>query len=77
MAPSDNVMDEFKAGTLTSGSKSGPKVTDPKQAVAILMSEKDKENPAMTGAKRGPKTSTKLASSGAGVKKFKKRTPRK
>jgi len=30
---------EMKAGTLHSGSKSGPKVTNPKQAVAIGLSE--------------------------------------
>lgn len=33
------VMHEFKAGSLHSGSKSGPKVTSRKQAVAIAMSE--------------------------------------
>jgi Family of unknown function (DUF6496) len=33
------VMREFKEGTLHSGSKKGPKVTNPKQAVAIAMSE--------------------------------------
>lgn len=33
------VMHEFKSGTLHSGSKSGPKVTSRKQAVAIGMSE--------------------------------------
>lgn len=33
------VMKEFKAGTLRSGSKSGPKVTNPKQAIAISLSE--------------------------------------
>ncbi len=33
------VMGEFKAGTLHSGSKKGPEVTNPKQAVAIAMSE--------------------------------------
>ena len=33
------VMHEFKDGTLRSGSKSGPKVTNEKQAVAIAMSE--------------------------------------
>lgn len=33
------VMREFKAGTLHSGSKKGPKVTNPKQALAIAMSE--------------------------------------
>jgi hypothetical protein len=32
-------MHEFKAGTLHSGSKEGPLVTDPKQAVAIGLSE--------------------------------------
>lgn len=33
------VMDEFKAGELRSGSKSGPQVTNPKQAIAIALSE--------------------------------------
>ncbi len=33
------VMEEFKHGSLHSGSKSGPKVTNPKQAVAIAYSE--------------------------------------
>jgi hypothetical protein len=33
------VMGEFKAGTLHSGSKKGPEVTNKKQAVAIAMSE--------------------------------------
>ena len=36
------VMHEFKHGTLHSGSKTGPKVTNPKQAVAIAMSEQRK-----------------------------------
>jgi len=31
-------MHKFKAGHLHSGSKSGPKVTDPKQAQAIALS---------------------------------------
>lgn len=30
-------MEKFKAGTLHSGSKNGPKVTDPKQAIAIAL----------------------------------------
>ena len=34
-------MKEFKAGTLHSGSKKGPKVTSRKQAIAIGMSKKD------------------------------------
>ena len=33
------VLHEFKEGTLRSGSKSGPKVKNRKQAVAIAMSE--------------------------------------
>jgi hypothetical protein len=33
------VMGEFAAGTLRSGSSSGPKVTDRKQAIAIGLSE--------------------------------------
>ncbi len=36
------VMDEFRAGKLRSGSKRGPKVTNPKQAVAIAYSEASK-----------------------------------
>lgn len=32
-------MSEMQAGTLHSGSKSGPKVTNPKQAIAIGLSE--------------------------------------
>lgn len=35
----DKVMTEFKAGDLHSGSKAGPQVTKPKQAVAIALSE--------------------------------------
>jgi hypothetical protein len=33
------VMGEFKHGELKSGSKNGPKVTSPKQAIAIGLSE--------------------------------------
>lgn len=33
------VMDEYKSGTLHSGSKKGPKVKSQKQAVAIALSE--------------------------------------
>ena len=47
------VMHEFKAGTLHSGSKSGPKVKDRKQAIAIGMSEAGKSMPkGMKGKKR-------------------------
>lgn len=35
-------MEEFKAGKLHSGSKHGPKVTNPKQAIAIAISESKK-----------------------------------
>ena len=38
--PWDEVMGKWKSGTLHSGSKSGPKVTSQKQAVAIMLSEK-------------------------------------
>jgi hypothetical protein len=41
--PSSNVMHEWKQGTLHSGSKQGPAVTNLKQAVAIMLSEKRKE----------------------------------
>lgn len=40
--PFDKVMPKFKSGQLHSGSKQGPQVTNPKQAVAILLSEKEK-----------------------------------
>jgi|KBSMisStandDraft_5_1062788.scaffolds.fasta_scaffold201254_4 hypothetical protein len=33
------VMKEFKSGKLHSGSKKGPKVENPKQAIAIALSE--------------------------------------
>jgi hypothetical protein len=36
--PRDKIFHEFKEGTLHSGSKSGPKVTNRKQAVAIALS---------------------------------------
>lgn len=38
--PYDEVMPKFKRGELHSGSDKGPKVINPKQAVAIMMSEK-------------------------------------
>lgn len=38
------VMEEFKKGKLHSGSKKGPKVTNPKQAIAIALSEQRKAN---------------------------------
>lgn len=41
--PSSAVMDKWKHGKLHSGSKKGPKVTNQKQAVAIMLSEKRAE----------------------------------
>ena len=38
--PFSEVMSKFKHGTLHSGSKSGPKVANRDQAVAIMLSEK-------------------------------------
>ncbi len=38
--PYDEVMSKWKSGSLHSGSKSGPKVSSQKQAVAIMLSEK-------------------------------------
>lgn len=39
------VMGEFKSGKLHSGSKEGPEVTNPKQAMAIALSEAGKAKP--------------------------------
>lgn len=38
-AKAQKIMHEFKTGTLHSGSKTGPVVTNRKQAVAIMMSQ--------------------------------------
>lgn len=40
--PFDEVMSKFKSGNLRSGSSSGPKVKNRKQALAIMLSEKKK-----------------------------------
>jgi hypothetical protein len=48
------VMREFEAGSLHSGSKKGPKVTNPKQAIAIGLSEARKK-----GEKVSPKPKKK------------------
>lgn len=61
----EKVMREFKEGELHSGSKSGPKVTNRKQAVAIALSEERKA----TGhsydfrKQRGRKAPARLSSS--------------
>lgn len=41
--PSSKVLDEFRKGSLHSGSKSGPEVTDIHQARAIMISKARKE----------------------------------
>ena len=46
----EKVMEEYKEGKLHSGSKKGPKVTNPKQAIAIGLSEARKK-----GEKVSPK----------------------
>jgi hypothetical protein len=38
--PFNEVMQKFGKGQLHSGSKSGPKITNRKQAVAVMLSEK-------------------------------------
>jgi hypothetical protein len=48
------VMHEYKAGTLNTGSKTGPIVKSRKQAIAIAMSQANMAKPKKkTGAKRG------------------------
>ena len=42
--PSSQVLHKFKEGSLTSGSKEGPKVKSRKQAIAIMLSEKRNED---------------------------------
>lgn len=45
-------MHEWKAGTLHSGSKHGPKVTSRKQAIAIGLSQQRKADSALQGLKK-------------------------
>lgn len=44
VVPSSQVLSKFKRGDLHSGSKQGKKVTNRKQAVAIMLSEKRAES---------------------------------
>ncbi len=46
------VMREYKAGKLHSGSKKGPEVTNPKQAIAIALSEARKSGAKIKALKR-------------------------
>lgn len=46
------VQREFKAGNLHSGSKTGPKVTNPKQAIAIGLNQARKEGEKVTPPKK-------------------------
>lgn len=48
--PSKLVMGKFKRGMLHSGSKMGPVVKNPKQAVAIMLSEQKNEDDSGTPA---------------------------
>jgi len=59
----EKVMGELKRGELHSGSKSGPKVTSPKQAKAIAMSEAAKSK------KGGEPTSTRMLAARRGAAK--------
>ena len=56
------VMREYKKGSLHSGSKSGPKVTNPKQAKAIALSEARKAGEKVGKPKRGHKSRAKRLS---------------
>ncbi len=52
----DKTMHEWKAGNLHSGSKSGPKVTNRKQAIAIGLSQERKAGgdvPSLKGLDKG------------------------
>jgi Family of unknown function (DUF6496) len=57
--PSSQVMHKFKKGKLHSGGKSGPVVTNPKQAVAIKLSEERKEKATGSADTRGKKARNK------------------
>lgn len=46
------VMHEFKEGKLHSGSKKGPTVTNPKQGIAIALSEARKKGMKVTPKKK-------------------------
>lgn len=56
--PYQDVMHKWKHGQLHSGSKGGPKVTDRRQAIAIMLSEK-RSNKKEYHVDTGPSDSTK------------------
>ncbi len=56
--PYNEVMPKFKAGKLHSGSKTGKKVTNPKQAVAIMLSEKRAAKGGKTEYQKGSSLNT-------------------
>ena len=69
-------MEEMKEGKLKSG-RSGKKVTNPKQAIAIGLSEARKEGDQLPPApKRATKTARKTATKKAAPKKIAKKTSR-
>lgn len=53
------VMDEFKSGKLRSGSKTGPKVTNPKQAIAIGLSQSGQSRPGKKSMRSSEKSARK------------------
>lgn len=53
--PFDQVMHKFKHGNLHSGSKKGKKVTNRKQAIAIMLSEKKQADSGAKPEYRGKK----------------------
>ncbi len=72
------VMHEFKHGELHSGSKKGPKVKNPKQAIAIGLSEARRAGADVPPKKGSKKTaSKKTASKKSASKKIPKKSSRK
>ena len=57
--PWDQVMHKWKTGALHSGSKKGKKVTNQKQAIAIMLSEKRKVAVGKTEYQSGPSKSVR------------------
>lgn len=80
--PYDQVMHKFKHGALHSGSKSGPEVTNPHQAIAIMLSEKQKADEgdeeyqsSPSKKKKSAKSASSSSSSRAGFAGIRKPTP--